>query len=93
MKGLIALPSLLLLTACVNIPDVYLIDRHTVMEVEASGEWPELDKQFSSQALKKGPTSLASDPSSQRRDKAFRILNGEFSNPVDTQLSAQTADE
>lgn len=67
------------LSACVNLPDVYLIDRHTVMEEEASGEWPELESRFRQQAVKNGPTNLAEEPMERRRERAFRVLNGEFS--------------
>lgn len=44
------------LTAC--IPDIYLIDRQTVLELEASGQWPELDQKYKDMALKAGPTPL-----------------------------------
>ncbi len=55
-------PPLLLLgmslatTAC--IPDIYLIDRQTVLELEASGQWPELDQKYKDAALKPGPSAL-----------------------------------
>lgn len=89
MRWFITALSFLSLSACVNLPDVYLIDRHTVMESEASGEWPQLEDQFRKQALSKGPTNLAKDPSERRRDRAFRILNGEF--PVQSANSDQQA--
>ncbi len=44
------------LTACV--PDIYLIDRQTVLELEASGQWPELDQKYKDMALRSGPTAL-----------------------------------
>ena len=44
------------LTGC--IPDIYLIDRQTVLELEASGQWPELDQKFKDAALKPGPSAL-----------------------------------
>ncbi|MFY7930112.1 MAG: hypothetical protein ACOVS5_14665 [Oligoflexus sp.] len=45
-----------MLSAC--IPDVYLIDRQTVLELEASGEWPELDRKFQTESLQAGPLPL-----------------------------------
>ncbi|MBC7530765.1 MAG: hypothetical protein H7318_04240 [Oligoflexus sp.] len=54
--SLLALTSTLLLTACV--PDIYLIDRQTVLELEASGQWPELDQKYKEAALKPGPAAL-----------------------------------
>jgi hypothetical protein len=79
MKPLMWLFPFIGLSACVNLPDVYLIDRHTVMEEEASGEWPELESRFRQQAVKSGPTNLAEEPMEQRKERAFRVLNGEFS--------------
>jgi len=78
MKLLVWLFLLVGLSACVSLPDVYLIDRHTVMEEEASGEWPELEARFRQQAVKSGPTNLAEEPLEQRKERAFRVLNGEF---------------
>lgn len=45
-------------SACV--PDIYLIDRQTVLELEASGQWPELDQKYKDMALRSGPTALES---------------------------------
>lgn len=42
------------------IPDVYLIDRQTVLELEASGDWQELDQAYQKQALNPGPQPLES---------------------------------
>lgn len=48
--------SLPLLSAC--LPDVYLIDRQTVLELEASGDWQELDAKYQAEALSQGPIPL-----------------------------------
>lgn len=48
----------LALSASACIPDVYLIDRQTVLELEASGDWPELDQKFQAQTLTQGPVPL-----------------------------------
>jgi len=78
MKKIVSCLAVLSLSACVTLPDVYLVDRHTVMESEASGEWPELEQRFKKQSLSKGPVNLAKEPSERRRDRAFNMLNGEF---------------
>jgi len=70
--------ALLSLSSCISLPDIYLVDRHTVMEVEASGEWPELEQRFLSNSVNKGPVNLAKEPNEKRQDKAFNMLNGEF---------------
>ncbi|MCX6130328.1 MAG: hypothetical protein NTX25_14850 [Proteobacteria bacterium] len=51
------------------LPDIYLIDRQTVLEMEASGDWQELDAQFHTQGLSSGPEALESgvDPIAQRQ--------------------------
>ncbi len=68
----------LALSACISLPDVYLIDRHTVMEAEASGEWPQVDQRFREHAIKPGPTALEADPNSPRKARSLEVLNGEF---------------
>jgi hypothetical protein len=65
-------------SACVNLPDVYVIDHHTAMESEASGEWPQLEQRLREQAVSKGPVNLPKDPFERRRERAFNVLNGEF---------------
>lgn len=68
---------LLMLGGC--IPDVYLVDRHTVMEMEASGDWPQLDKVFYEEVQTAGPVPFINDPESKRKKRAKNMLNGEFS--------------
>ena len=77
-KQLILICSIFSLSACVSLPDIYLVDRHTVMETEASGEWPELEQRFRKNSLKMGATELAKEPDDLRRERAFRTLNAEF---------------
>ncbi|NOR51087.1 MAG: hypothetical protein GQ470_00565 [Gammaproteobacteria bacterium] len=70
----------LLITGCgsLPIPDVYIIDHHTVMEEEASGEWPRLEQRFHDLAVTPGPVDLEKEGNSRRRDRAFSVLNGEM---------------
>ena len=46
------------LQACISLPDVYVVDQATVLQEEAAGHWPELEKVFRKAALKKTPTAL-----------------------------------
>ncbi len=88
MKRLGIIVAAISMSSCISLPDVYLIDRQTVMEAEASGEWPQLEERFTHTTPKTGPTDLATEPSSKRRDRAFRVLNGEFpTNPSQAQSS------
>lgn len=80
MKRTVLIVGLVFLGGCVSIPDVYLIDRHTVMETEAAGDWPELENRFREQSPQTGPTNLSVEPNTARHERAFRVVNGEFPN-------------
>jgi len=69
--------TVLLFSACVSLPNVYLIDRHTVMESEASGEWPELEKRFIDNSLSAGPVAFEKDIS-EKEPRAHILLNAEL---------------
>ncbi len=43
---------------CSCAPTVYLIDRQTVLELEASGDWQELDQVYQKKELATGPLPL-----------------------------------
>ncbi|MFA9460918.1 hypothetical protein [Thiohalorhabdus methylotrophus] len=79
LAPLILLP---VLGGCVNLaPEVHIADRHTVLEQDASGSWPELEKRFDERVLRMGPVPLAEDPlHGSRRERAFSVLNGAFVN-------------
>lgn len=67
-------------TGCVTLPDVYVVDRHTVMESEASGEWPALEERLKTLALKKGVEPIDTELSVEAEEGAFKMLNSEFPN-------------
>lgn len=64
--------------SCVSIPNIYQHDRHTVLEAEAAGTWPQLDKQFLEAPISHHPEALDKVKPSVRQKKAHRILNGEI---------------
>jgi len=66
-----------LAVGCVSLPDVYLIDRHTIMESESSGEWPELEKRFLDDKISAGPVPYEKDEK-QQVPKAHILLNAEL---------------
>ena len=78
-----ALLALTLLPGCVNLaPQLTIADRHTVLEEDASGDWPELEQRLNQPLMGMGPVPLAADPeASRRRERAFNVLNGAFLNP------------
>lgn len=59
-------------------PNLYFIDRHTVMEVEASGEWPSLDEDVFKTTKKKGVTYFEKSQDTKRKQKIFNTLDGEY---------------
>ena len=79
-----ALLALTILPGCVNLaPQVTIADRHTVLEEDASGDWPELERRLTEPLVGMGPVPLATDPdASRRRERAFNVLNGAFLNPL-----------
>jgi hypothetical protein len=73
MRFLLAALSGICLSACV--PDIYLIDRQTVLELEASGQWPELDGKYKAAALRSGPTALESTRDTVENRQVFKMTH------------------
>ncbi len=72
----------LLSTACV--PDVYLIDRQTVLELEASGDWQELDAAFHKQQLSAGPLPLESTSDRVEQRQIFSMTHSDREQKAET---------
>lgn len=85
MKPLAALLLVLAsfsLTGCANflsslVPDVYLVDRHTVMEADAAGDWPELEQRLRAD-LNSGPQPFTGLDERLEEEAAFQLLNDEY---------------
>jgi len=78
MKNLIIFSLLgLFFTACAT-PQIYIIDRQTVMEAEAGGEWPEAETQMTKVSQKAGPTFFAKTLDKNKNRKLQNVLNGEL---------------
>lgn len=70
------------LSGCANllnqmVPDVYLVDRHTIMESDAAGDWPALEQRLRTQ-VHSGPTPLAGIDEPLDQQPAFQVLNDEY---------------
>lgn len=63
------------------VPDVYLVDRHTLMEADAAGEWPELEARFREQAIKESSEPYAGINEQLDEQAGFRALNAEYARP------------
>jgi hypothetical protein len=57
---------------------VYVIDRHTVMEDEAAGVWPEFDREISDKAKEPGPTAFQKADVNTKQKRLYNVLNGEM---------------
>ncbi len=51
------------------------------MEEDASGEWPDLEKEFLSSGLKSGPEPFANVPENQKKKRIYSILDSDLSRP------------
>ena len=79
--------SSLSLTGCANflnalVPDVYLVDRHTVMEADAAGDWPELEQRLRAD-LNRGPQAFTGLDDQLEQEAAFQLLDDEYVSNTD----------
>jgi hypothetical protein len=65
-----------LLMACA--PKIYIIDRQTVLEQEAAGEWPQFEKEIVAKSLASGPTAFPKVPVTTAKKRLYQVLNGEL---------------
>jgi hypothetical protein len=66
----------LYLSSCA--PQIYVVDRHTIMEEEAAGEWPDVEKEWMGQAKAQGPVRFPKTPESEKKKRLYNTLNGEL---------------
>lgn len=66
-------------------PKVYLIDRQTVLEEEAAGEWPEFEKELATKSKSEGPIPFPKTEVSAKNSRLYNILNGEVASQDSTQ--------
>jgi hypothetical protein len=59
-------------------PKIYLHDRHTIMEEESAGEWPDFEKELLKSATQKSPTAFQKTELSNQKKRLFNVLNGEL---------------
>ena len=67
--------SILLQTSCS--PSLYLIDRQTVLELEASGDWKELDESFQKQETAAGPIPVEKTREKIERRQVFNMTHAD----------------
>lgn len=59
-------------------PKIYLVDRHTVLEEEAAGEWPEFERALLEKSTSLGPVPYPKTALTEEQKRLYRILNGEL---------------
>jgi hypothetical protein len=61
-------------------PKVVVLDRQTILEAEATGAFPNLEKSLQGRALQYGPKMVSRNQLQQKETptKAHRILNGDL---------------
>ncbi|MCB0355799.1 MAG: hypothetical protein KDD40_02270 [Bdellovibrionales bacterium] len=79
MKNLSCIILAFTLVACAS-PQIYVIDRQTVMEAEAAGDWPIVESDLLKVSEKSGPTFFARDTDNKKDKRLHNILNGELKN-------------
>ncbi len=58
-------------------PKVYLLDRQTILEEEAAGDWPNFEKILLEKTKAQGPAPFIQTQNSSRRERLYRVLNGQ----------------
>lgn len=71
MRTLLPLLALAL-TACA--PKVYVIERTTVLEEEAAGQWPELEARWKRANVKTAPRAVKTEEASAQQKRLTRSL-------------------
>ena len=64
------------LSACA--PKIYLKDRHTVMEDEAAGEWPDFEKDLLEKVQSSSPAPIQKVETSSKKKRLYQVLQGEL---------------
>lgn len=57
---------------------IYVQDRHTIMEEEAAGEWPDFEREIVDKSKEEGPTALQKTDISEKKKRLYNVLNGEM---------------
>jgi len=78
-KALWQLISLSLMTGCLTLEQPVFVDRHTIMEEDASGEWTDLEQKFMEDSLNPGPEPYEQIPESQKKKRVYSILDSDLS--------------
>lgn len=73
----VALVAGFALAAAACAPRVYLVDRQTVLEIEAAGDWPELDRRFHAASRHAGPVTLETTADRNENRQLYRMTHSD----------------
>ena len=59
-------------------PKIYVIDRQTVLEQEAAGEWPDFERALIANSLAASPTAFKKAALTAATSRRLNVLNGEL---------------
>ena len=71
-------------------PSIHLIDRQTILEIEASGDWQELDRKFQDQEVASGPLPLEKTKTKGDRRKVFSMTHSDKNNENSKQQKSES---
>jgi hypothetical protein len=71
-------------------PSIHLIDRQTILEIEASGDWQELDRKFQDQEVASGPLPLEKTKTKGDRRKVFSMTHSYKNNENSKQQKSES---
>ena len=82
MKTSVAFAAFLTVLNGACAPKIYVIDRQTMLEQEAAGEWPQFDRDLIARSAAAGPTPFGELPPSPEQRRLYNVLNGELVAPI-----------
>lgn len=59
-------------------PTIHVVDRHTVLEDEAAGEWPDFEKQLKTGSTQPLPVPFSKSAVNARKKRLYNVLDAEF---------------
>lgn len=59
-------------------PRVTLLDRQTILEEEAAGDWPQFEEQLLKKGVRHGVTPFPSTPLNAKKSRLYSTLQGEM---------------
>ena len=71
-------------------PKIYMVDRQTVLEDEAAGEWPQFEKEILNKSNAKGPTAFQKPEETEKKRRLFNVLNGEMISKTGSKTVSKT---